>query len=170
MIVTKGTLIGEGKTKRLFEVKEDPGLLIVENKADITAFDDPAYTQQIPAKAKYATQTTCGIFEMLHACGLPVAYAAYVRQPSETEFVAPKVTMIPLEVVTRRLAVGSFLERRPDYCQEGRPLRFHRLKTEFFLKTTRGKITIEGKEHDLGLPLIPGKEGDKPLDDPLIQY
>lgn len=165
MAWTKGEKITEGKTKRLFRSKEDPRFVIVENKDDITAFDDPAFTQKISTKAKYATTTTCRIFELLDACGLPVAYR---EQLSETEFLVPSVTMIPLEVVARRLAVGSFLERRPDYRQDKRPLRFHRLVTEFFLKTSKGKISIDGLDVDLGLPQVKAKEGTKALDDPLI--
>ena len=121
----KAELVTEGKTKKLWGVKGDDNLLIVENKADITAFDDPSKTKQIETKPKYATTTTCRVFELLQKAGIPVAYK---EQVSATEFLAPKVEMIPLECVVRRLAVGSFLKRRPDYKQpEGvKPLRFHR--------------------------------------------
>lgn len=162
---TRGKLLTEGKTKRLFETAEDPNSVIVENKSDITAFDDPAYTKQIPAKARYATQTTCRIFEILKASGLPVAF---ISQLSETEFLVPKVRMIPLEVVARRLAMGSYLDRRPEYRQEGKPYRFKKIVVEFFLKTTKGKVNIDGVETDLHLPHMPAKEGMKILDDPLI--
>ncbi|MCX6740547.1 MAG: AIR carboxylase family protein [Candidatus Parcubacteria bacterium] len=165
MTYVKDQKLIEGKTKIIWSVKDHPDKVIIENKKAITAFDDPAYTQQFDAKARYATETTSRIFEMLEACDLPLAF---VRQLSPTEFLAPKVTMISLEVVCRRLAVGSFLERRPDYCQSKRPLRFHRLVTEFFLKTSKGKINIDGEEIDPGLPQVPAKEGTKSLDDPLI--
>jgi len=140
----KTELITEGKTKKLWGVKGEPNLVLVENKTDITAFDDPSKTKQFETKAKYATETTCRVFELLQKTGIPVAY---VEQVSKTEFLVPKVEMIPLECVIRRLAVGSVLKRRPDYKQpEGqKPLRFHRLVFELFLKTTAGKLVKNDK-------------------------
>jgi len=42
----KGNLLAEGKTKKIFEVVDSKGqLVIVQNKEDITAFDDPSRTR-----------------------------------------------------------------------------------------------------------------------------
>ncbi len=160
----KGNVLYEGKTKKIFTVYLDgslvPDLLIVENKDDITAFDDPKFTKKFSTKARCATETTCRVFELLRASGLPVAF---VEQRSETEFLAPRCTMIPLEVVVRRYAVGSYLKRHPEFEKEGKPHRFGDLVVEFFLKTTKGGL----KDTD-GNVLIEGLDPTKGEEDPLI--
>ncbi len=155
MEIQKDVLIAEGKTKRLFQVKNSDHLGIIESKPDITAFDDPSLTKQFIAKASYATSTTCRVFELLHEAGIPVAFQ---QQLSPTEFLVNRCDMIPLEVVARRLAVGSYLKRHPELADIQPPHRFHRLVAEFFLKTTCGKLTRDGEILTEGLDPIKGEE------------
>ncbi len=164
----QGKLLSEGKTKRIFEVQGHPELVWVQNKDEVTANDDEAFTKRFDSKAVCATQTTVKIFQLLNDCGLPTAF---VEQVSDTEFIAQKCAMIPLEVIARRLAVGSFVKRRPELKAPAgqKPHRFHAVCREFFLKTTKGKLEKGGMSKDLGLPEIPAKEGTKPLDDPWIK-
>ncbi len=166
----KGELLAEGKTKIIWEWEDvdRDDCIIVENKIDITAFDDNAYTKQFASKAVHATTTTCRVFEILNAAGIPTSF---IKQVSPTEFMAKKCEMIPLEVIARRLAVGSFLKRHPELAKPKgeRPHRFHRLVTEFFLKTTNGKVHVGDEEIDPNLPMVDGKDGKKKkLEDPLI--
>jgi len=165
---TKGDLVAEGKTKKIFRTLEDPVMGIFEAGNNITAHDDPAFTKQFDAKPRLATQTNCNVFSLLKVCGVPVAFEARI---SETEFVAPIVKMIPLEIIARRVADGSYLKRMPHYKRDGERLhQFHRLVTEFFLKTSGGKLVVDGKTLVDNLPQIPAqKKGDtKPMDDPFI--
>ncbi len=158
----KSNLLSEGKTKKIWEVTGDESLVIIENKPDITAFDDPKFTKQFQSKAMYATETTCRVFELLKQARIPVAY---VEQISSTEFVAQKCSMIPLEAVARRYAVGSYLKRNPNLEQpKGKPpIRFHRLVVEFFLKTTKGRLlSLENKR------IVEGLDPQKGEEDPLI--
>ncbi|MCK4539549.1 AIR carboxylase family protein [Candidatus Parcubacteria bacterium] len=151
----------EGKTKIIWEIKNDSRNVIIENKNDITAFDDPKFTKQFKTKAIYATTVTCRVFELLKNAGIPVAF---VEQISATEFVSPICDMIPLEVVCRRFAVGSFLKRHPELINEDKdPHRFHNLVVEFFLKTTEGALTIDGKK------IIDGLDPQKGEEDPFIE-
>lgn len=126
-----------GKTKAVFAT-EDPSLVVMENFDALTKFDTPELTAQMKDKAKFATQTTCNIFRFLQAAGIPVAFK---EQLSETEFLVEKCQMIPLEVVSRRYAVGSCLNRKPELKVEDGlpPYRFNCLVFELFLKTT-GKV------------------------------
>ncbi|OQX83242.1 hypothetical protein B6D60_10780 [candidate division KSB1 bacterium 4484_87] len=161
--LSRGKLLIEGKTKKIWSVAENPALIIIENKKDITAFDNPEFTRQFEQKARYATTTTCRVFELLQEAGIPVAY---LKQVSDTEFLAPACEMIPLEVVARRYAVGSFLKRHPEFTrtENEAPFRFDDLKVEFFLKTTKGKLTNrEGKI------VVDGLDAKKGEEDPFME-
>ncbi len=162
MTYKKGKKLNEGKTKIIWSVKDEEDLVIVENKNDITAFDDPKYTKKFATKAEHATTTTARVFELLQKAGIAVAYK---KQISPVEFLAPKCEMISLEVVARRYAVGSFLKRHPELSGEKNqaPHRFHRLVTEFFLKTKNGELTgLKGKK------IISGLDAKKGEEDPFI--
>lgn len=158
-------ILNEGKTKIIHNVLDDNNVVIIESKEDLTKNDDASQTVQMTGKAKHATATTCRIFEVLKQADIPVAYE---RQISDTEFLAKKCKMIALESVARRYAVGSALKRYPQLQEKGKlPHRFHRLKVEFFLKTTGGKI-LNFKDGDVcgQTPIDPEK--DRPIEDPFI--
>ncbi|MFH1367290.1 MAG: phosphoribosylaminoimidazolesuccinocarboxamide synthase [Patescibacteria group bacterium] len=163
MELKKGDLLAEGKTKKIWSVIGDDGAVIVEQKDDITAFDDPSFTKKFGSKGRCANLTTCRVFEMLKAAGIPVAY---LEQISPTEFMAEKSDMIPLEVVGRRYAYGSYLKRHPQLAvNEGLPpVRFHRLVVEFFLKTSDGKLVDK-----FGETVVEGLDPKKGEEDPLIE-
>ena len=152
----KGEIIVKGKTKEGYEVINYPNLIIFKSKDDITAFNDPKFTKQFKGKGEYSTNTTSRVFELLRESGIPVAY---VKQLNEREFLAKKTKMILLEAVVRRLAIGSYTGRFP-WKREDPPLRFHRLITEYFLKTTDGGLEIAGEK------LISGLNPE--IDDPFI--
>ena len=119
--------LAEGKTKIIAEAPGQPGQVLVTSKDAITA-GDGARRNEIAGKAEIATATTCNVFQYLKACGLPGAFEGPV---DATTFAARKCEMIPLEVVTRRLATGSYLRRHPEIT-EGH--RFEPLVLELFLK------------------------------------
>jgi phosphoribosylaminoimidazole carboxylase/phosphoribosylaminoimidazole-succinocarboxamide synthase len=154
--VKKKEELYRGKTKAVFATK-NPNLVVLENFDALTKFDTPELTEQMKDKAKFATQTTCNVFRLLQDAGIPVAFK---EQLSETEFLVEKCQMIPLEVIMRRYAVGSYLDRKPELkVEDGQPPRcFGHLVFELFLKTT-GKIikSFDGREI-----------GKVPVEDPLI--
>jgi len=153
----------EGKTKRLHTVIEDPNLVWVVSKPDITAFDDPKFTKVLPAKAVCATTVACRVFELLAKRGIPVAYRG---QLSETEFVMDKCEMLPLEVVARRYVPekSSYKKRHPECIGNGIiPFRFTMPVVEFYLKTTGGQLVYKEKVIVEGLDPKAGEE------DPLMQ-
>jgi len=158
----KGSLCNEGKTKKIWDLIGTDGVVIVENQKAITAFDNPDFTKEFETKAIHSTNTTCRVFELMQKANIPMAY---IDQISPTEFLAEKCTMIPLEVVARRFAVGSYLKRHPELStgKNKMPHRFHQLVIEFFLKTTNGKLMIP--EHGTTLEGLDPKNGEE---DPFI--
>jgi phosphoribosylaminoimidazole carboxylase/phosphoribosylaminoimidazole-succinocarboxamide synthase len=134
-----GALVTEGKTKKVYKIKDGSDLVAVISKDDITA-GDGAKHDIIPDKGRIATATTSNVFRLLKACGLPVAF---IEQDSETSFVAPNCSMLPYEVVVRREAHGSYLKRNP-HLSKGQL--FPHALVEFYLKTKdknwKGKLLV----------------------------
>ena len=159
MSYEKTALCVEGKTKEVWWTDSE-GVMILENLPNITANDDPNDTRQFDAKAIAATTTTCHVFELLRAAGVPVAY---IEQMSSTSFASRYCDMLPFEAVGRRYAVGGYLKRHPEMTETNPPYRFPQLVTELFLKTTGGHCMLsDGENHDLGLDPALGQE------DPLL--
>ncbi|HZL38816.1 MAG TPA: phosphoribosylaminoimidazolesuccinocarboxamide synthase [Pseudolabrys sp.] len=142
-----GALVTEGKTKKVYKIKDSAGLVAVISKDDITA-GDGAKHDIIPDKSRLANATTSNVFRLLKACGLPVGF---IEQDSETSFVAPGCDMLPYEVVTRREAHGSYLKRNPHFAKGQL---FPQLIVEFYLKTK--------DKNWKGKPLV--------ADDPFMQF
>jgi phosphoribosylaminoimidazole carboxylase / phosphoribosylaminoimidazole-succinocarboxamide synthase len=142
-----GALVAEGKTKRIYRTAGGSDLVTVISKDDITA-GDGAKHDVIPDKGRLANATTCNVFRLLQACGLPVAFD---RQDSASSFIAPNCSMLPYEVVVRREAHGSYLKRNPHLAKG---LLFPQLIVEFYLKTK--------DKNWKGKPLV--------SDDPLMGY
>jgi phosphoribosylaminoimidazole-succinocarboxamide synthase len=107
--MTHGRKIAEGKTKIIWE----GGEVLIESKDDITA-GDVAKHDLLEGKAVTATATTCNVFELLEAAGVKTHYRGRV---DERTFRARRMRMIPLELVARRIATGSYLKRRPDVTE-----------------------------------------------------
>ncbi|OHB18546.1 MAG: hypothetical protein A2854_00235 [Parcubacteria group bacterium RIFCSPHIGHO2_01_FULL_56_18] len=120
-------VIAEGKTKAILPM--EPGIVRIRSKKDITA-GDGAKHDMFDKKDEYATTTTCAVFELLNACYIPTAYC---KQIGPTEFEAIHCSMLPYEVVVRRIALGSYLKRNPRVMREKR---FETLVVEFYLKTS----------------------------------
>lgn len=122
-----GQKLNEGKTKQIFEILDEPGHVLVQSKDQITA-GNAVRKDQMEGKAAIANKTTSCVFKLLQDAGLKTAF---VRQHSDTAFVASRCEMIPIEWVCRRIATGSFLKRNPG-VKEG--YRFTPLKMEMFFK------------------------------------
>lgn len=145
-MVQEDSLIAEGKTKKIFSVMEHPHLVIVESKDDITAGDGARHDIML-GKAEWANATTCNIFQYLSERHFVAT--AYRYRYRNNSFVAHRCDMIPLEVVVRRRAFGSFLKRLPSF-EEGAT--FSVPIVEFYLKTT--DFVYGGIEFPYNDPLI----------------
>jgi len=140
---TRGRKLAEGKTKIIYPFPRDKSLARVVLKDDITA-GDGAKHDVLPGKGAWAATTSANCFKLLTAAGIPTHFvdptSLKFRGASLTsnEQIVKKVDMIPLEVVARRIATGSYLKRNPQVA-EGH--RFDTLVTEIFYK--------DDSKHDL---------------------
>lgn len=133
--------IAEGKTKIIWAVSDTDEVLI-ESKDEITA-GDGAKRDLVEGKGFLSTETTCNCFRLLNKMGAPTHF---IKRVDGRTFLSHRLQMIPVELVARRIATGSFLKRHPN-IREGTVL--DELEVEFFLK--------DDARHD---PLIRYSESD----------
>ena len=96
----------EGKAKKVFAT-EDPALVIVDYKDDATA-GDGAKKGTIRGKGVVNNRLSNNLMKMLEEKGIPTHF---VEELSERETVVKKVEIVPLEVIVRNVAAGSFTKR-----------------------------------------------------------
>jgi phosphoribosylaminoimidazole-succinocarboxamide synthase len=109
--VNKGLEITRGKTKALFESPEQPDVAIMKSMDSITA-GDGARRNVIEGKGRLASQTTARVFRLLNLCGFPTHYISGGEDDDENEILVRRCQMIPLEVVVRGVAAGSYVKRK----------------------------------------------------------
>ena len=99
-------MIYEGKAKRVYAT-EDPELLIVDYKDDATAFNG-VKRGTIVGKGVINNQMSNRLMQRLARAGVPTHF---VKELSERETLVKRVTIVPLEVIIRNIAAGSFAKR-----------------------------------------------------------
>ena len=124
----------EGKAKKVFKT-DDPEVLMVDYKDDATAFNGEK-KGTIQSKGIINNRVTNHLMKMLEEQGIPTHL---IKEISDRETLIKKVTIVPLEVIIRNVAAGSFSKRYG--VEEGKELLAPTL--EFSLKND-----------DLGDPLI----------------
>ena len=96
----------EGKAKKVFAT-EDPQLLIVQYKDDATAFNG-LKKGTIVGKGIINNQMSNRLMAMLELEGVPTHF---VQELSQRETLVKRVSIVPLEVIVRNIAAGSFSKR-----------------------------------------------------------
>lgn len=96
----------EGKAKKVYAT-DDPNLVIVDYKDDATA-GNGAKKGTIRGKGVVNNKVTNALMQMLTDKGIPTHF---VQQLSDRETVVKKVSIVPLEVIVRNVAAGSFTAR-----------------------------------------------------------
>ena len=130
----KKELLYEGKAKKVYTT-EDPDVLIVDYKDDATAFNG-LKKGTIQGKGVVNNRMTNRVFQLLEKEGVPTHYT---EELSDRETAVKKVEIVPLEVIVRNVAAGSFSKRLG--VEEG---------TKFLAPT----LEFSYKNDDLGDPLI----------------
>lgn len=105
--------LAEGKTKIIWPTADEK-VVLIENKDDITA-GDGARRDVIEHKGAWANETTCNCFSLLNAAGIPTHF---IRREGDRTFLAWLARMLRVELVARRIATGSYLQRYPK-VEEG---------------------------------------------------
>ena len=124
----------EGKAKKVWST-EDPELLIVSYKDDATAFNG-LKKGTIEGKGVINNKMSNALMRLLEKAGVPTHY---VEELNDRETLVKKVQIVPLEVIIRNIAAGSFAKHYG--VEEGTPLKAPTIEFSY-------------KNDDLGDPLI----------------
>lgn len=96
----------EGKAKKVYAT-DDATLVLVEYKDDATA-GNGAKKGTIRGKGVVNNKVTNSLMALLESKGVPTHF---VKQLSDRETLVKKVQIVPLEVIVRNVAAGSFSAR-----------------------------------------------------------
>ncbi len=99
----KGELLYEGKAKKMFAVMGSPQEIWVEYKDSLTAFN-AAKKSSFGGKGSINARITSLLYQRLQAAGVNTHW---IEDIDANSMVCRKVTVIPLEVVTRNRLAGS---------------------------------------------------------------
>lgn len=127
-------LLYEGKAKKVFNTDVED-VLIVDYKDDATAFNGEK-KGTIVGKGAINNRMTNHVFKLLEKEGVPTHL---VEELSDRETAVKKVSIVPLEVIVRNVAAGSFSKKLG--IEEGRKLLAPTLEFSY-------------KNDDLGDPMI----------------
>ena len=127
-------LLYEGKAKKVYKT-EDPDVLIVDYKDDATAFNGEK-KGTITGKGVVNNRMTNLMFKMLEKQGIPTHL---IEEISDRETIVKKVEIVPLEVIVRNVAAGSFSKK---------------LGIEEGFKLLAPTLEFSYKDDDLGDPMI----------------
>jgi phosphoribosylaminoimidazole-succinocarboxamide synthase len=130
----KKEMVYEGKAKRVFKM-DDPDLFLISYKDDATAFNG-LKKGTIVGKGVVNNRMSNYIFGILEKKGIPTHL---VEEINERDTIVKSVKIVPLEVIVRNIAAGSFSKRFG--VEEGR-------------KLTNPTLEFCLKDDDLGDPMI----------------
>ncbi len=99
-------MLYEGKAKKVYKTDDD-NLYIVDYKDDATAFNGKK-KGQIAGKGVVNNKMSNFMMQIMEKHGIPTHF---VKEISDRETIVKKVTIIPLEVIIRNIAAGSFSKR-----------------------------------------------------------
>ncbi len=132
--MVKGEQLYEGKAKKVFAT-DDPELLLVSYKDDATAFNG-LKKGTIAGKGVINNKMSNALMQYLEKKGIPTHY---VEEINDRDTVVKKVQIVPLEVIIRNIAAGSFSKHYG--VEEGTLLKVPTIEFSY-------------KNDDLGDPLI----------------
>ena len=141
--------IYEGKAKKVFKT-DSPDCYIVEYKDDATAFNGLKHGT-ISGKGVINNKMSNAMFALLERNGVKTHF---VEQLSDRETVVKAVKIVPLEIIIRNVAAGSFSKRYG--VAEGTALKCPTL--EFSLKNDELNDPLINDSHIIALGVATEKE------------
>lgn len=163
----------DGKTKTIWRALGENTFGIAQNKSFVTA-GDGKYKEYVPGKEVHVTTATCNIFSLLSRRGIPTHFH---ERRSDDSYRVRLLKMVPIEIVVRGIAYGSYLEHNDD-AKEGQV--FKHPVVEFFYKKDELHDPImiwcpEHRRYQLFDPHKPIRKGEhvgelNAKDDPFIPH
>lgn len=149
--VKKLEQVYEGKAKKVFKT-DSPDYYIVEYKDDATAFNGLKHGT-ISGKGVINNKMSNTMFALLEKNGVKTHF---VEQLNDRETVVKAVKIVPLEIIIRNVAAGSFSKRYG--VEEGTALKCPTL--EFSLKNDELNDPLINDSHIIALGVATEKELD----------
>lgn len=151
-MMEKQQLLYEGKAKKVYSTTDD-NLCIFEYKDDATAFNG-LKKGSFEGKGVINNRMANFIFRLLEKDGIKTHL---VEEISERETLVKKVDIIPLEVIVRNIAAGSFSKRYG--VEEGTP--FAQPTLEFSYKNDELGDPLINDYHAIALGIADRKDIDE---------
>lgn len=145
----------EGKAKQVFAT-EDPAIVMVHYKDDATA-GDGAKKGTIRDKGVVNNRLSNALMQKLEKAGIPTHY---VQELNDRDTLVKRVEIVPLEVIIRNVAAGSFSKRFG--VAEGTALAIPTI--EFSYKNDDLHDPMINRYHALALNLATAQELDRITD------
>jgi len=120
----KAEQLYEGKAKKVYAT-DDPNLVIVAYKDDATAFNG-LKKGTIAGKGVINNRMSNALMRLLAQAGIPTHL---VQELSDRETLVRKVEIVPLEVIIRNIAAGSFSKHYG--VEEGTPLKISTIEFSY---------------------------------------
>ncbi|GEN53742.1 phosphoribosylaminoimidazolesuccinocarboxamide synthase [Halobacillus faecis] len=103
----KGSLLYEGKAKRVYHTTDESDQLVLSYKDDATAFNGKK-KDEFAGKGRLNNLITSKVFQYLHQHNITTHF---IKSLNDTEQLVRRTNIIPLEVVVRNQAAGSITRR-----------------------------------------------------------
>ncbi|MBN9654837.1 phosphoribosylaminoimidazolesuccinocarboxamide synthase [Halobacillus litoralis] len=103
----KGSLLYEGKAKRVYHTTDESDQLVLSYKDDATAFNGKK-KDEFTGKGRLNNLITSKVFQYLHQHNITTHF---IEALNDTEQLVRRTNIIPLEVVVRNQAAGSITRR-----------------------------------------------------------
>ncbi|MCR5799324.1 MAG: phosphoribosylaminoimidazolesuccinocarboxamide synthase [Lachnospiraceae bacterium] len=148
-------MVYEGKAKKVFKT-DDQELFIVDYKDDATAFNG-LKKGTITGKGVINNKLSNHIMKLIEKEGIPTHF---VEELSDRETLVKKVSIVPLEVIVRNIAAGSFSKHYG--VEEGKV--FKEPVVEFSYKNDALGDPLLNTRHALALEIASREEIDTIID------